>query len=71
MLFIRAGLVVLAYIPASLLVEVWLALMFFPEYNEKQQSWMKQNKLLTCHSSSPSYSLIPFLCAYEDRTKAR
>jgi hypothetical protein len=45
-LFIRAGLVVLAYIPASLLVAFWLAIAFGFDYNEEQRGWVKSNKLL-------------------------
>jgi hypothetical protein len=45
-LFIRAGLVVLAYNPASLLVAFWLAIAFGFDYNETQRDWVKSNKLL-------------------------
>jgi hypothetical protein len=45
-LFIRAGLIVLFSIPASLLVALWLAIAFGFDYNDEQRGWVKSNKLL-------------------------
>jgi hypothetical protein len=46
LLFIRAGLVVLFSIPASLLVALWLAIAFGFDYNREACIWQTREVLL-------------------------